>query len=203
MTHKLILRMKKSLYIIVIFFLTSIFISCNDNESKTIKVIYSDEEIGLDNFEALSLRPYQIDAMVYIPDETASIGASTSTTIKHDLDSYEWLIEAGPNFRLKIEDWGDEPFEEFLTYVDDLDIYNIEYLEKDENFVVYKTTLKFKGISNDNKVGVNHESFHVAAQHTINGINYIFRTDDDGCEEKIVKYMIKSVKSIRPLKNGE
>ena len=41
-----------------------------------------------------------------MPDETAGIGASFKPVISHEED-FKWMISAGPNFSLYIEDYGD------------------------------------------------------------------------------------------------
>ena len=57
-------------------------------------------------FKAVDLSAYDLDATLYITDETAGIGASYQTTIAHEED-IKWKLMAGPNFQLFTEDWGD------------------------------------------------------------------------------------------------
>ena len=57
-------------------------------------------------FKWVDLSAYDLNAGLYIPDETTGIGASFKTTIDHEED-FKWKIAAGPNFQLFIEDWGD------------------------------------------------------------------------------------------------
>lgn len=194
--------MKKALLGIGLLAATFILFACksdNDNGSDTIQVEYPDEEEDLYNFEALSLQPYGIDAIIYLPDETSSIGTSTSAEVLHELDGFEWEIMVGSNFHLTIEDWGDESFSEYIEDLDEQNIFDVEYLEKEDNFIYYKTTLKVKGKKNTKNIGTGHETFHVAAMHTINGVNYIFRTNKDGHSKKITDYMKKTVMYIKPL----
>lgn len=172
----------------------------NSAKNKTkIKVEYAPEEEDLYNFEAFNLKPYGIEAMVYLPDESASIGASTDPEILHEMDGYEWDLMAGPSFHMKIEDWGDDSFQAFISAVEDQMIYTIDFIEREDNFIFYKTTLKSDGEETEEKIGEEHISYHVAAQHTINGINYVFRSSDEGCDEDIAKYMAKSVRSVKEL----
>jgi len=197
-------KMKKSILGIALltasfFFLSSCNTSDNKSNEETIQVEYPDEEEDLYNFEGLSLQPYGINAFIYLPDESASIGTSTSPEIYHELNGFEWEIIVGPNFHLKVEDWGDEPFSNFIAELDEQTIYDIEYLEKEENFIYYKTILKVRGKESAEKVGIEHESFHVAAMHNIDGYNYIFRTNEEGHTKRITDYMKKTVKHVRSL----
>lgn len=171
----------------------------SSKENTKIRVEYSPEEEDLYNFEAFNLKPYGIEAMVYLPDESASIGTSTDPEILHEIDGFEWDLIVGPNFHLKIEDWGDDSFEEFVAEIENQKVYTIEFIAKEDNFVFYKATLKTGGKETSEKVGVEHQRYHVAAQHTIGGINYVFRSSDEGCAEDIAEYMAKTVRSVKEL----
>lgn len=177
------------------------FTSCGDsNKNKSgIIVEYPEYEDDLDDYEAFSLNSYQIPVMIYLPDESTGIGASTTPEVTHEVDGFEWEISIGQNFKLKIEDWGSDPFENFVNYVQKQSIYVVEVLEQTPDFIYYKTTLKSKGKEGVDNVGVTHEQYHVAAQHTINGYNYIFRTTEDGVNQKTAEIMAKSVRSVMPL----
>jgi hypothetical protein len=50
-------------------------------------------------FKAVDLSPYDLDATLFIPDETVGIGASFQTTIEHE-EEFKWKVMAGPNFQL-------------------------------------------------------------------------------------------------------
>ena len=56
-----------------------------------------------------------------------------------------------------------------------------------------------KGKGGKDSVGVEHISFHVIAQHTIDGINYLFKTKSEGCPKPIADFMAKSVTSVEPI----
>src|SRR5690554_1392181 len=106
----------KNLYLTFgIFSLGIMFTACSEEpeENQGIKVEYSEESEDLDNFEAFSLKPYEINALIYVPDATANIGASTAPEIIHETDGYSWDLHVGQNFHLTIEDWGtDDAFKE-------------------------------------------------------------------------------------------
>lgn len=198
------MKMKKlilgiTLLTTLVYFMTSCSSSENDVEEGTIKVEYPSEEEDLYNFEAMSLQPYGINAYIYLPNESASIGASTSPEIFYELDGFEWEISVGQNFHLKIEDWGDEPFDNFIEELNKQNIYDIEYIEQKENYVYYKTRLNVRGKEHTEEVGVDHVSFHVAAMHTIDGINYVFRSKEEGQSERVINYMKETVNHVRQL----
>ncbi|MGM0479365.1 MAG: hypothetical protein ACQERC_09080 [Bacteroidota bacterium] len=172
-----------------------------DDESKERKVEYTDEADELYHYEAFSLKPFQIDALIYLPDATANIGAATDPKVEHEEDGYQWDLYVGQNFHMHIEDWGEE--DALKAHLEELkdqsSIYEVEFLEKEEDFVYYKSTLNMD--EGNDEVGVDHVTFHVVAQHTIDGINYIFRTNKEGHPKPITDYMAKSVKSVKPIED--
>ncbi|PKR82215.1 hypothetical protein CW751_02470 [Brumimicrobium salinarum] len=178
-------------------------LSCGEEQAKTnddLKVEYPEELNELDNFEALSLKPYNINALIYVPDATANIGASTAPEIIHEPNDYKWEIKVGQNFHMTIEDWGDENvLKDHLDELENQSVYAIEFLEKEDGFAYYKASLNVKGQEDNNSVGVDHVTYHVVAQHSIEGVNYLFKTNKDGHQKPITDLMAKSVKSVQPI----
>ncbi|MDX1652896.1 MAG: hypothetical protein R3277_10420 [Brumimicrobium sp.] len=195
--NKIVLKLSAFLFILTLF-------SCNgdDNKDGDLNVIYEDEDTELYEFEAFSLAPYDINAMIYLPDATANIGAATDPKVVHELDDYKWDLYLGQNFHMHIEDWGDD--NALAAHIENLKdhshIYQIDYLEQSDNFIYYKSTLKVDGKVDSKKIGTEHVTYHVVGQHTIDGINYIFRTNLEGHPKPITDYMAKSIKSVAPIK---
>lgn len=183
-----------------------LFYSCDDSsepeESETV-VNYSDKDQNLFDFQAFSLTPYQINALIYLPDETADIGAATDPNIEHELDDYKWDIFLGQNFHMRILDWGED--DGIAVHKEELEelshIYDVEFIEDTPDFIYYKRTLKAKAVNDAGKsVGVNHVTYHCLGNHRIDGINYVFRSNDDGIPKPIAEYMIKSIKSVEEIR---
>jgi hypothetical protein len=176
--------------------------SCGETEDDNgLNVKYEDEDNDLYEFEAFSLAPYEINAMIYLPDATANIGAATDPKVAHEMDGYNWDLYLGQNFHMRIEDWGDD---DHLAYEkenlkDQSHIYEVEYIEESDNFVYYKATLKDNGAVSSDNVGTDHVSYHCIGQHTIEGVNYIFRTNIAGHPKPITDYMAKSIKSVKQI----
>ncbi|WP_299202883.1 hypothetical protein [Brumimicrobium sp.] len=194
--------MKKIYLTFGLLSLGMMFSSCEEEveEVNGIRVEYPEELDDLDEFEAFSLKPYNIEALIYIPDATANIGASTAPEMIHELNGYQWDLRVGQNFHLTIEDWGtDDAFKDYLMQLEDQKVYTIEFLEKEDNFAYYKAKLNVKGKGDNENVGVEHTTYHVVAQHTIEGVNYLFKTNKDGHPKPITDYMAKSVKSVKPI----
>jgi hypothetical protein len=197
----------KSFYRIILSAIFGVFFTqCTEDkkEDGVIDVVYEDELEGLDEFEAFSLKPFGIDAMIYLPDETADIGAAAQPRVEHEPDGFKWELFVGQNFHMRIDDWGDE---EMVAYhkeelLDFSSMYDVEFLEETDNFLYYKRTLKVDGTKDAGKnVGVEHVSFHCYGQHTIGGINYVFRTNDSGHQKPITEHMAKSIKSVKEIVN--
>lgn len=173
-----------------------------ENDNGSLDVVYEDELAGLDEFEAFSLAPFGINALVYLPDETADVGAAAAPRVEHEPDGFKWDLFVGQNFHMRIDDWGDDEMiafhkEELLDFSN---MYEIEFLEESDNFLYYKRTLKVDGQKGAGaNVGVEHVSYHCYGQHTIDGINYVFRTNDGGHQKPITEYMAKSIKSVKEI----
>jgi len=50
------------------------------------------------------------------------------------------------------------------------------------------------------EVGVEHKSYHVYGQKTINNIIYGLSSPEEGCDKHIVELMAKSIKSFKEFK---
>jgi hypothetical protein len=55
-----------------------------------------------------------------------------------------------------------------------------------------------KGVSKN--VGFEHKTYHVIGQVVVDDITYLFQSREDGYEKVIIDLMVKSIKSIKPLK---
>lgn len=184
-----------------------LFMSCNEapqENSDGIVINYPEEKEELYEFEAFSLAPYQINALIYLPDETADIGAATMPEVNHELGGWKWELSLGQKFHMEIIDWGEENgvalHKEELK--DNSHMYDIEYIENTDDFIYYKRTLKNEGAANSNKnVGVKHESYHCLGNHKIEGINYLFRTTELGSPKPITEYIKVSVKNVTEISN--
>lgn len=190
-------------YFILFFFGLTLFTACKDNANKDgLVVIYEDEDQGLDEFEAFSLAPYGINAMIYLPGASSDIGAATDPKVNYEMDGYKWDLVVGQNFHMRIEDYGDD--EMIAFHKDELkefsNLYDIEYLEESEKFLYYRRTLKVRGKGEAGKnVGLEHVSYHCYGAHTIDGVNYVFRTNESGHPKPTTEYMAKSIKSVRQI----
>lgn len=198
--------MKTIFRVFIVSIFAVFFTQCSDEnkDDGTIDVVYEDELDGLDEFEAFSLAPFGINAMVYLPDETADIGAAAVPRVEYEPDGFKWDLFVGQNFHMRIDDWGDDEMIAFHKeeLADFSNMYDIEFLEDTENFLYYKRTLKVDGTKDASKnVGVDHVSYHCYGQHTIEGINYVFRTNDNGHHKPITEYMSKSIKSVKEIVN--
>jgi hypothetical protein len=177
------------------------FASCEGSNNKNVM----DQQVGDEyyEFQGLNLKEYGIPAIIMLPDETANIGASTKPEIVHNDGDFIWDIFVGPNFELHIEDYGD--YTDLVEYkkkeLKEQEVFNIEYLVKEKDLIVYESTLIVRGSKHASPtVGVNHKSYHVYAQKVINGITYELRSRDEGDKRIIIDLMAKSIRSFKPIK---
>lgn len=153
-------------------------------------------------FQDFIMTEYDIPAVISLPDETANIGASTRPEVKHE-ESFKWEINAGQKFQLLIEDFGilDELVKEKKKDLADQKFFKIKYLIDEPDLIVYERTLVVAGSKYAApEVGIEHKSYHVYGQKTINKIIYGLSSAEEGCDKPIVELMAKSIKSFKRFK---
>lgn len=182
--------------------MSTLLYSCGSEE-----VDPNDGEIVVDDdyyeFQDFNLSPYDIDAFISLPDETANIGASTKPEIIHIEDDIKWEVNVGPNFQLMIEDYGDltDLIEVEKKELAEQTFFKVNYIIDDPDLILYERTLLVKGTEKASpKVGVEHRSYHVYGQKIIDGITYELQSREDGYEKVIIELMAKSIKSMKPKK---
>lgn len=153
-------------------------------------------------FQDFNLTDYEIPAIVKLPDETANIGASTHPEIIHTEGDLYWTINVGPNFQMVIEDFAqiNDLVKVEKQELKETGFYNLKYLVDEPDMIVYERELIVDGKKEaSSTVGVEHKSYHVYAQKTINGITYKFASRPEGFEKMIIELMAKSIKSIQEI----
>lgn len=155
-------------------------------------------------FQDFIMTDYDIPGVISLPDETANIGASTRPEVKHE-ESFKWEINVGQKFQLLIEDFGilDDLVEEKKKELADQKFFKIKYLVDEEDMIVYERTLVVAGSKYAApEVGIEHKSYHVYGQKTINNIIYGLSSAEEGCEKPIIELMAKSIKSFKRFKRS-
>lgn len=194
--------MKQSIFYITLL-MGSLLFSCGEEENTDTELIinYEDENEELYSFEAFPLTDYELDFFIYLPDETADIGAATKPVVTHATADYKWEISLGTRFNMEIIDMGEyNGVELHKEEIDDLaHVFKVEYLIDEPNLIYYKRIVN-QGATNG--VGVDHVTYHCLANHKVNGINYLLRSQEDGLPKPIADYMITSVKYVEEIKPG-
>lgn len=182
--------------------MSALLYSCGSDE-----VDPNDGEIVVDDdyyeFQDFNLSPYDIDAFISLPDETANIGASTKPEIIHIEDDIKWEVNVGPNFQLMIEDYGDltDLIEVEKKELAEQTFFKVNYIIDEPDLILYERTLLVKGTAKASpKVGIEHRSYHVYGQKIVDGITYELQSREDGYEKVIIELMAKSIKSMKPKK---
>jgi len=176
------------------------FESCSDPKEKEPE----NDEIQLDDdyyeFQLFDMSEHGIDAFINLPDETANIGASTKPAVQHMIDDIYWRIDVGPNFSLNIEDWAGN---KDLVKVEKKELaaqkfFKVKYLVDESDLIIYERTLVVKGTDKASPtVGVEHKSYHVYGQKTIDDVNYSLESREEGYEKMIIELMAKSIRSLK------
>ncbi len=164
----------------------------------------TDQEIVIDEdyyeFQTFDLSPYDLPALISLPDETANIGAS-KPEVKHTEDDIYWTINVGPNYQMIITDCGDikDLMKTEKELLEQIQNFKLDYIVDEEDLILYKRTLVVEGTEKASPtVGVEHVSYHVFGTKKIGGFNYTFKSRPEGYEKGLIEMMAKSIKSIKP-----
>jgi hypothetical protein len=191
----------KALIYIPLLVLYLIINACSSENTTTIKERKINQESDkYYQFAKLTLSDFDFNASIFIPDETAGIGASFKPIISHEED-FKWTISAGPNFTLFIEDYGDYSslMDEFEAKISKSDFFDISIISKKNGIILYQRSIK-KNTLSDASSKENHISFHLYAIKNINGIYYELKNKEEGDTRKVIKLMEKSVESLKLIK---
>ena len=175
--------------------------ACSSEEATTLKERKINQESDkYYQFTKLILSNFDFDASIFIPDETAGIGASFKPIISHEED-FKWTISAGPNFTLFIEDYGENSslIDEFEAKISKSDFFDISIISKKNGIVLYQRSIK-KNTLSDASSKENHISFHLYAIKNIIGIYYELKNKEEGDTRKVIELMEKSVESLKLIK---
>lgn len=174
--------------------------SCSSDKEKP----EGEDEISIDDdyyeFQMVDFTKYGIKAYIQLPDETANIGASTRPEIMHPED-HIWQVDVGRNFTLHIEDMANirDNVKEEKRELSRKKFFKVKYLIDEPDMILYQRELIVKGTDRAaSSVGVEHKSYHVFGQKTIDGITYVLESREEGYEKIIIELMAKSIKSFKP-----
>jgi len=191
----------KALIYIPLLVLYLIINACSSENTTTIKERKINQESDkYYQFAQLTLSDFDFNASIFIPDETAGIGASFKPIISHEED-FKWTISAGPNFTLFIEDYGDYSslMDEFEAKISKSDFFDISIISKKNGIILYQRSIK-KNTLSDASSKENHISFHLYAIKNINGIYYELKNKEEGDTRKVIELMEKSAESLKLIK---
>ncbi len=197
---KLLLTTRSLFVCSLLISMALVLLSCGGSEDgeKNADGINLDEDYY--TFKGINLKNNGINAMIMLPDETANIGASTKPEVIHSEGDFKWDIIVGPNFNLHIEDYGDytDLVQNQKKILKENDVFAINYLIDEKDMILYEQKLVVKGSNKaPQSVGVEHKSYHVYGQKTIDGVTYELRSRDEGYEKVIIELMGKSIKSFK------
>ena len=185
--------MKTNLF--ALFTLLVFLISCTEKDNSS-----TSDSINIFDFKPLNLKNHEIPATIYLPDETFNIGASTEVEVIHEVGDFKWEIAVGPNFKFKIDDWGDDKqiLQAEKDKLNELEFYKITFIKNTENKIIYKRELKVDGNTKaSKKVGTEHITYHIFEMKEINGIVYVLKNSDEGSSKKIIDLLEKSFETFK------
>ena len=163
-----------------------VLVSCSGDATEQIKNERK-KQIDFSRFSPFNLRPYGINVDIQLPDSTTVYGNSNTWRVEHELDEFDWKIILADDFKILIEDWGQE--NGIAHYSQQIEANEkAEVLEKSDSFLSYRLY-----VSDSNK---ELTKTHLFQQVNIDGIEYVFRTDIDGCSPETTTYIKTALKSM-------
>lgn len=187
-------------YLFMSFVLLQLF-SCSEDPAPK-KKEHMEIDGNLNEFLMMDMSVYEFPATIYLPDETANIGAA-KPEINHIEGDFQWLITVGQNFRMSITDCGSgqsgaNRLKREKTDLSKIENFKLEYLIDTTDLLIYKRTLIVDGDKKASaRVGVSHVSYHVFGLKKIGKYYYSFSSQPDGCEKGIAELMAKSIRSVK------
>lgn len=151
-------------------------------------------------FRELILTDYDFSATIKVPDETAGIGASFKPVISHEED-FKWMISAGPNFSLYIEDYGDYDMlmDEFKKKIKTSNLFKIDILGERNGIICYSRQIK-ESSSAPKKENAIKTTYHLYAVKRLGDVSYEIKNREEGDTKKAIELMEKSVESLKLIK---
>lgn len=165
--------------------------ACKDDSKNSVENTSTEKEsLDLSMYKAMNMAPYQINKDIYLPNDESLIGGAIQPRVEHTEDDFVWGLSAGDNFKMRIEDYGDnealELYKENLKRYENM--YTYEVLEDSANVFLYKKSLKNK----DDK-SLDHYSYHIVGEFEVEGIHYLISSRKEGYEKPIINTMRATV----------
>jgi hypothetical protein len=184
--------------------ITMILFSCDvDSANRPEQLDMDIDNIDYSEFEGKSLKDFGIAALIMLPDQTSNIGAAVEPDIIHNEGDFKWDILIGPNFTMRIEDFGKERnmVQNEKERLARIKFYTVEYLIDQPDLIMYKRTLNYseKVTKDSESVGAEHITYHCYGEKEIAGINYVLRSPDEGFHRPIIETMVKTIRSFEQL----
>ncbi len=154
-------------------------------------------ELDSNDMSEITLSDYDLNMAILLPIVANLNGEEIKPEIVHDDGDYLWFINIGKYFHLVIEDYANEfnkVSEEKQRLLSMENIFSVEYIINRNDLIFYKRQL-VEG--NGGK-----PTYHCFGEISIEGYNYILRSEDGGSMKQIVQDMVTSIKSARAIKGA-
>jgi hypothetical protein len=198
------MKLLNPILVVASVMLTLLLFSCGSESTNSPEQLDMDiSNIDYSEFEGKSLKEFGIPALIMLPDQTSNIGAAIEPEIIHEDGDFKWDVVVGPNFTMRIEDYGNEKnmVENEKERLVRIKFYTLEYLIDQPDLIMYKRTLNYseKSTKGSESVGAEHVTYHCYGEKEIDGITYVLRSRDEGFHKPIIETMVKTIKSLEKL----
>ncbi|MDX1349103.1 MAG: hypothetical protein R3279_02585 [Putridiphycobacter sp.] len=168
--------------------------STNSSSNAQLDEVYTFSDLDTSDMQNISLVEYDLNMSIKLPVVATATGAEIKPIIQHIDGDYLWFISIGEQFKLVIEDYAKEfnKVQWFQKRLDaQKDVFAVTYLVKEPHLLFYKRELV---AGNGGK-----PTYHCFSELEIDGYNYVLRSSEFGGHEQVIKDMVVSIKTARPI----
>lgn len=163
------------------------------------------EVIDLKGLREFDMSSHELNAIVMIPEkyykDEENVEWFVEPTITHNEGEAKWEItlDGDKHWHMVIEDWGTEERNtaiEKTEHEDQKDIFDFNYEEEGENYLLYSRILKSDNTTIDESEAQAMPNYHFYCVQKIDGSNIVFRSFEMGDFRKITaKQMLASARA--------
>lgn len=159
-----------------------------------------DNQKDYSEFKKFKLSPYGLDISLYLPDQTAEIGASVLPEVVYEENGFKWQVSIGENFSIVINDRGNNVhfIRDKIAELKSLSMFEYKFLINTPELVLYERKLR-PNYNFSEKYKHSYTSYHVIGIKKIDDYYYSFESIDEGTQLNYIQLITQSIQSIEIL----
>lgn len=193
----------------------SALFSCNNDSNKVeenitdknTEVNSEENPIDFSELREFNLSNFDLEATIFIPESHYMVSEEEEgvedPVVEHSDGEAIWNLHmrSNKNWDITIEDWGEEKMsiaKEKEIHKETSEVYDYNYIEEGEDFMLYQRALKSGSTTIDEKTASKLPNYHFFVVKNINGSFITIKSNDLGEFRKIsAKKMLNSARTIK------